>query len=334
MQWLTKAAILALIPFVSAGVLEDRKPHIAKTVTLANGQVIDWVYRDSQGQVATPPPFQPEGMNVSNVATIHSFAGHEQGPAGTVPFLRNNGHDLPMKMPPHKPKSRIAARQYRDRHWYASTAQTVNNHGTTGTFSMFKAYVQSNNDFSLIQTAVERNGVPGVGGSRLQTLEAGWINYPNQRRNPHLFTFFTTNGHQEYADNICSWNTDYKGWIQSDNTYYPGMEMTPLSVVNGEQHDLAISYQLFQGNWWFNVNGKWIGYYPANLFTRNGNTSGQTLESQSDQLNWYGEIYQSEDSMTTTDMGSGHYANEGRGKSAYIRNIAVVGTDGNSFNYD
>lgn len=335
MQFFSKAALLALIPLASPGVLADRQANVAKTVTLANGQVVDWVHRNSQGSIAKPPPHQPAGINISVVAENHIFADHQKGPHGTVPFLRSSGKAMPLKVPPRgQPSSRIASRQYRDRHWYASSAQGGDNHGTSGTFSMFKAFVQNGNDFSLLQTAVERNGIPGIGGSGLQTIEAGWINYPSQRANPHLFTFFTTNGHQEYADNICAWNTDYAGWVQSDNTYYPGMEMTPFSVVDGEQHDLAIAYELFDGNWWFNVNGKWIGYYPANLFTRNGNSADITLESKSDQVNWYGEIYQSEDEMTTTDMGSGYYANEGRGKAAYIRNIAVVGTDGQSFNYD
>lgn len=128
----------------------------------------------------------------------------------------------------------------------------------------------------------------------------------------------------------------YKGWVQSDHTYYPGMALHPYSVVDGAQNDLAIEVKLQDSNWWVGINGKWIGYYPANLFTKSGMKASDTLETKSDHAGWWGEVAQVESSLTTTDMGSGHFAADGKGKSAYIRNILFTNENGeqNSYNPD
>jgi len=66
----------------------------------------------------------------------------------------------------------------------------------------------------------------------------------------------------------------------------------------------------------------YIGYYPANLFSNN--ISGVTLATGSDVIYYYGEIYQSENAETTTDMGSGEFAETGFGHSAYIHNMVYT----------
>ena len=70
--------------------------RVAKSVTLDNGQIIDWVYKDSQGLVASPPPFLPGGSgpmrSVFNETTI--------GPKGTVPILRSSTKNARVKRPP------------------------------------------------------------------------------------------------------------------------------------------------------------------------------------------------------------------------------------------
>ncbi|TQS31417.1 hypothetical protein Golomagni_08299 [Golovinomyces magnicellulatus] len=112
------------------------------------------------------------------------------------------------------------------------------------------------------------------------------------------------------------------------------MALSPLSVIGGEQHDLQIQYSLNKGQWWLAVNGVWVGYYPGSLFTKGSNSPSDTLETLSDSVAWYGEIAQSEDALTTTDMGSGRFAADGKGYAAYIRNIRTTDTSGNVFDYD
>jgi hypothetical protein len=169
--------------------------QIVKTTTNSDGSVIDWVHRDSQvpdGKIATPPPLPVTSLSSTNDssgspwATLRTLnvAGLETPPEGTVPVLRssisatNSNKTLLTKYPPvdpeHVPEFKAEAA---GDHWYASTAQGVNNHGGSASFSMFKAWTESNADFSLLQTAVLRYNVPKPGdNSQLvsQSVEAGW----------------------------------------------------------------------------------------------------------------------------------------------------------------
>ncbi|KAJ6440223.1 protein of unknown function DUF239 [Purpureocillium lavendulum] len=327
---LSRFTLVALLcQSLGEAAVQNRRPHIAKTVTLGNGQVIDWIYKDSQGDVASPPPFGPGGHEI--VPSV--FNETTVGPKGTVPILRSNGEPSRVKVAPPLStpmKSRIGSRQYSGQHWYVSTSQTTDNRGGSAALSMFKAFVAQNDDFSLLQTAVIRS-VPSIG---IQTVEAGWINFPDQKQKPHLFTFFNTNNYQTIGDYLAGWNTDVKGWVQSDTQYFPGIELTPLSVVGGAQKEIHVRYSLHNGSWWLGVNGRWAGYYPAKMFTKNGNSAQKTLQSKSDRINWYGEIYQAEDAQTTTDMGSGHFAADGYGKAAYLHNITYTDMSGRDHDFD
>jgi hypothetical protein len=202
-------------------------------------------------------------------------------------------------------------RQYAGDHWYVSSNQGVNNIGGSAVFSQFDAFVDPN-DFSLLQTCV---------GTSSQTVEAGWINYPDQVAQPHLFTYYNTNGYTKQGNGLGGWNQDVTGWVQYSSTVFPGTVFTPLSVIGGAQHDMQIGYYLHESNWWLEINGNWIGYYPASLFSAGATSGTVSLETMSDNILYYGEIYQSEGPITTTDMGSGEFGTAGAGKAAYIRNM-------------
>jgi hypothetical protein len=92
-------------------------------------------------------------------------------------------------------------------------------------------------------------------------------------------------------------------------------------VIGGAQHEISIEYLLYESNWWLGINGKWIGYYPASLFSAGATSGTVSLETASDNILYYGEIYQSEGPLTTTDMGSGEFGTAGSGKAAYIHNM-------------
>ena len=151
------------------------------------------------------------------------------------------------------------------------------------------------------------------------------INYPNQIAQPHLFTFYTTNGYSANGNNIGGWNREVTGWVQVDTQIFPGTVFSPLSTAGGTQYDLQIQYLLYQGNWWLWVKDRWIGYYPASLFGA-GTNAALSLQTQSSQLTFYGEVYDSHPQFTTTDMGSGKFPNAGFGQAAFIRNIDYTTT--------
>ncbi|KAJ2973127.1 hypothetical protein NUW58_g9020 [Xylaria curta] len=227
-----------------------------------------------------------------------------------------------------------AAESNHGKHWYTSTGQHVDNKGGKGTFSLFGAYVQRSADFSLLQTAVIRSkAAHAKKGTTSQTVEAGWINYPDHGKEPHLFSYFTTNGYSGDGDNIGGWNRDRKGWVQVDKDLYPGIPFKPLSTRGGNQHELEIGYHLADGNWWLWCLDRYIGYYPGSLFSQ-GVNAADTLADHSDIIDFYGEIFNSEEEVTTTDMGSGEWPDAGYGKAAYIHNIVYTDTKGNFQNYN
>jgi len=106
-------------------------------------------------------------------------------------------------------------------------------------------------------------------------------------------------------------------------------------VDGGTQYDMLLEYYLYQGNWWLLVIDRWIGYYPASLFsaTRPSNPSS-TLAQGSDVIFFYGEIVQSDGSLTTTGMGSRRFANAGNTHAAYIRKINYLDTSGTAQSYN
>ena len=75
-----------------------------------------------------------------------------------------------------------------------------------------------------------------------------------------------------------------------------------MSTPGGQQWELFIKYQLYQGNWWLNVSGEWIGYYPSSLFSDPG------LQNQASLIDFYGEIVDSASHLdaTKTQMGTGY----------------------------
>src|SRR6185369_2841619 len=111
-------------------------------------------------------------------------------------------------------------------------------------------YTQWSNEFSLIQMALTHGNEGGV-----QTVEAGWQVYRDLYGDwvPHLFTFYTTNGHRSNGNNIGGYNRDVDGWVQYSSSIFPGMIFTPTSTPGGSQRMIQIKYQLWEGNWWLCV---------------------------------------------------------------------------------
>lgn len=332
---------LGLLSLAAAAPLTS--PHnlpIIKTTTTSKGQILDWVPIESQGKIATPPPLTllKRTPSAHDAALIAAIKPQDSGPPGTVPILRAHGPTKPMKRLPrpedNNSTSTLTARSYAGQHWYASTAQSVNNHGGTARYSLFKAFVEQPSDFSLLQVAVIRNNAAHAGTApKSQTVESGWINYPDQVGDPHLFSFYTTNNYEAYGDNICGWNRDVAGWVQYDADIYPGVPFAPLSTIGGDKYESDIGYYYYEGNWWLSALGKFIGYYPGSLFSQ-GVNAADTLNDHSDQINFYGEIYNSEDGLTTTDMGSGEFPEAGFGNAAYLRQVEYYDTGNYAQTYD
>ncbi|THG19948.1 hypothetical protein TEA_021569 [Camellia sinensis var. sinensis] len=73
-----------------------------------------------------------------------------------------------------------------------------------------------------------------------------------------------------------------------------------------------------RGEWWLQFGNEVVGYWPTSLFSY--------LHDGASQIQWGGEVldYASGGQHTTTQMGSGHFPEEGFGKASYIKNIQIV----------
>ncbi|PHH87709.1 hypothetical protein CDD83_8512 [Cordyceps sp. RAO-2017] len=348
----TLPAMAVLLQAASPAPVDERGGplKVVATTTNAAGQVIDWVEPQSQGRIASPPPVSPfekrDGRAMSAAMVIPADPAMN-GPEGTVPILRSGGPTLPTKRLPepgddglarnnNNNETRAAAPSFAGQHWYASSGQVVANRGGRARFSLYRPYVQSGSDFSLLQTAVIRRSAAHAGGTGrvTQTVEAGWINYPNQVQPPHLFAFYTTNGYRGDGDGVGGWNRDRAGWVQVDRLIYPGVPFGPLSADGGGQYEVEIGFLLYQGNWWLWAVDRYVGYYPGSLFAGGGVDRADTLAAGADAINFYGEIFNSVPWMTTTDMGSGRFPESGFGHAAFIRNIVYVDPAGARRDYD
>lgn len=272
--------------------------------------------------MATPPPVTRElhiGKDKAKVDKLGSFeleADVERGPKGTVPILRkdvsklrfNKSLDECLSKHGHSTielilngRHSIEQPEIGSPHDYAFTGQQVTCYGGEGYLSAYDPYTMEADEFSLMQIGLARGS-----GTGRQTVEGGWQEYRDLYGDwvPHLFVFYTTNGYSKNGDNIGGYNQDVKGWVQYSDLIYPGAVSSPNSTPGGDQYVMFIKYQLFEGNWWFNCNGHWIGYYPAVLFDDSG------LRSQADSVAFFGEVVDSaaHSSATWTDMGSGYWS--------------------------
>lgn len=340
--------------------------HIKKTTKTPGGQVIDWIPLESQGKIASPPSKlerlnDADPMMPDNQATFE-LDGEKvpRGPAGTVPVLRPNLASLNFSLfslddffrkkletdgtqgngstgggDESAPRVKRQGTFNPEPHWYSKAYEFVTNYGAQGQFSVFEPTTEAN-EFSLMQMAVVSEGV----GAVKQTLEAGTIvqkgRYNDVRS--HLFTFFTTNGYGAYGDNVQGWNREFKGWVQVDGGIFPGCILQPPGTIGGQQYKSWIVYRLYQGNWWLWVKDRWIGYYPASLFSAGQPDATKTLAANANKISMYGEVTDrntmADQSFTTTDMGSGQYANTGFGRSGYIHNLLYyAGTTNDNTRY-
>lgn len=323
--------------------------EIVKTTRTPSGQIIDWVPIESQcrsGRIARPPANAPRLVAGTEPAThLTRFElerkDAERGPSGTVPMLRRDFSKL------HTDRSLAdyLSKHGRARkrlvplangfpfvepeiggHAYALTGQTIHCFGGEGNLSAWDPYTQSSNDFSLMQTGLANNE-----SGTLETAEGGWQVFQDLYGDwaAHLFVFYTTNGYSQEGDNIGGYNQDVDGWVQVDNTIFPGTTSSPTSTPGGDQYIMQIKYQLFEGNWWFRCNGRWIGYYPGGLWEGNQSVF-DNLADHASLVSFWGEVYDSEGGHTKTDMGSGYWAQDGWTLAAYQSNLLVQTDPGGS----
>src|SRR5882762_855646 len=131
----------------------------------------------------------------------------------------------------------LAAPEEDGNHRYANSGQSITCWGGSAHLCCFDPYLESSDDFSLIQIGLSNSDL-----GFLQTVEAGWQEYQDLTGDwvPHLFVYYTTNGYSEDGDNEGGYNRDVDGWVQYSDAIYPGAIFSPTSVRGGAQYMIQV----------------------------------------------------------------------------------------------
>lgn len=329
---------------------------IAKTTKTPSGQTLDWVPIDSQtasGHIAAPPPAKSFAHSQKNGGTTKTdwpvtpvsfelqHPSVEQGPPNTVPILRPDISHLTRTIQLKDYFSKRGGLALRKRHFKSQpTAPSLGNYyhctnqqigtffGADGQLNVWDPVVNvpsnSGDDHSIIQFWIQNGHGIGKKGQVLHSIEGGWTVDHNLNGNlrPHLFIYYTTNSYAKDGHNLGGYNRQHAGWVQVSSTVYPGAELEPLSVFNGDQYVLNIQFQFTQDpltqslNWWIGIGGTWMGYYPDNLF-KGG------LADSADFVSSGGEVATGlkNPDLTSDFMGSGWQAQNGWMQAAFLFNL-------------
>ncbi|KAA8542225.1 hypothetical protein F0562_023377 [Nyssa sinensis] len=310
------------------------KPAV-KTIQSPDGDVIDCVTSNLQpafdhpqlkGQEPLEPPDRPKGHDSIDAMT-ESFQlwtdSGESCPEGTIPIRRTTEKDILRASSIRKfgRKLRRGVRHDTMSSDHEHAVAFVNGdqyYGAKASLNVWAPGVTDQYEFSLSQLWV----ISGSFGNDLNTIEAGWQVSPDLYgdNNPRFFTYWTTDAYQTTG----CYNLLCSGFVQTNNKIAIGAAISPRSSYNGRQFDIAIMVwkDPKHGHWWLEFgSGLLVGYWPSFLFSH--------LRSHASMIQFGGEIVNSR-SMgfhTSTQMGSGHFADEGFGKASYFRNLQAVDWD-------
>ncbi|KAM3280334.1 hypothetical protein ACQJBY_047237 [Aegilops geniculata] len=316
------------------------KPPVA-SIQSPDGDIIDCVHILEQPAFDHPllknhtiqmcPSYNPKGMPHHSNITPHLItqAWHQNGkcPEHTIPIRRTKeehvlrassvrrfGTKMPRSIPLVNPINDTNTPNILRGHQYAAASARYDKcYGTKGTFNMWKPAIARANDFSLTQLWVTAGS---YNGNSLNTIEVGWQVYPNLYgdSNTRLFIYWTRDAYQTTG----CYNLLCSGFIQTSNQITIGGSISPTSTYGGTQYDIDILVWKDRagGNWWLQVGGYNVGYWPSYIFS--------DLAHSASTIMWGGEIFSPDVGQTSTHMGSGHFPNEGFGKASHIKNIQVV----------
>lgn len=322
--------------------LETRQSllKIVKTTRTPSGQILDWIPAESQvsnGKIAAPPPIdsiparaEDKLKPVKAVTFELDDLSIERGPTGTVPVVRPDlsrlTRTIALKDYAQKRGGLLVNKTRRNKnpsdpnpfgYFHAINSENTKLYGCDGFLNVWDPTVDNpggpGDDHSIMQTWLQNYDKP-----QTQSIEAGWTvdKDLNGDTTAHIFTYYTTNGYSADGNDLGGYNRLYDGWKQYSATIFPGIRINGVSAPGGQQLDVSIKFQLYQGNWWFAVQGVWIGYYPASLF--NGG-----LGNHAEWIGFGGEVYSSlaNPSLTKDQMGSGRQAQDGWTHAAFQKNL-------------
>ncbi|XP_075496248.1 protein neprosin-like isoform X2 [Primulina tabacum] len=323
------------------------------TIQSPDGDIIDCIHKRKQPALDHPllqkhkiqrvAPEMPKVMktvkNSSNSFDERLMGGagwqmwHQNGqrcPKGTIPVRRSTSHDVLRAKSLYdfgKKQKTAGMAQFASRLSSVDAPDVVNAYttasdevyGARATINVWDPSIETVNEFSLSQIWVLSGSFDG---SDLNSIEAGWQVSPELYgdNRPRLFTYWTSDAYQATG----CYNLLCSGFVQTNSRIAIGAAISPVSSMGGNQYDITILIWKDPklGNWWMRFgDNTLVGYWPNELFTH--------LADRATMVEWGGEIVNSgtNDEHTTTQMGSGQFAQDGFGKASYFRNLEIVDSD-------
>lgn len=300
---------------------------------LDNGSYFDCVVTMTQSAVrahhitrlATPPTLKRTSARAGKAAPSQLSLGLRDAygnaiscPDGTVPMQRLSLDRLMkfrtlrdfMAKEPSASGSSIAP-DWNPTHFHAYGYQYVNNYGANSWLNLWNP----SGDFTLSQMWIQSRQA-----SPLQSLEAGWVHYPDKfGSNAVLFIYYTPNGYSSGC-----WDLDCSAFVQTSNAFALGAPWNNYSTFGGTQWGFGEQWQYYQGNWWLFIQGTAIGYYPGSVYDNGeltfGNASYTAFGGETDTK-----------SSVYPPMGSGDWASGGFGYAAFQNTVFYIDQNYNTW---
>ncbi|XP_017406518.1 uncharacterized protein LOC108319780 isoform X2 [Vigna angularis] len=146
-------------------------------------------------------------------------------------------------------------------------------------------------------------------------ISAGWHVVP-QLYGDYSTRFYTSWTTDNFKKTGC-YNILCAGFVQTSKEIYLGAPLGQPSVYGGPTYDFSqsISQDPVTKNWWIHVKRKFIGYFPAKLFTN---------MSSANEVGWGGRTRTASGTLSP-QMGSGHLPDGNCSHSGYFRKVTIEG---------
>nr|CAD1840404.1 unnamed protein product [Ananas comosus var. bracteatus] len=300
------------------------KPAV-KSIQSPDGDIIDCVHISHQPAFDHPflqnhtiqmrPNFHPEGLYAESKVSAGEKSRpvlqmwHQKGASSVKKYGRKKHKSFPNPLSVDPDLLNESGHQHA-----IAYVEGDKYYGAKATINVWEPKIQQPNEFSLSQLWI----LGGSFGEDLNSIEAGW------QVSPDLYGI-TTQGYsliglvmhikQQGATTYCvldsSKLTVRLQWVPAST---PSLAMVVPSMISDPK----------EGNWWMQFGNDYVlGYWPSFLFSY--------LADSASMIEWGGEVVNSEldGEHTSTQMGSGHFPEEGFGKSSYFRNIQIVDASNN-----
>ena len=233
------------------------------------------------GNIATPPPAetmrQTQNANITPTtqidagSLIDAFGNATRCEDNTIPMRRVTLEDMTQfnTLRDFFAKGRTGAGDSYDPnmpepgdayvHHYATAYKNVTNLGGNSDLNLWNPKVDTSKGDAMSLSQQWYSA-----GSPLQTAEVGWQVQPNAwgTNKAVLFIYYTAD---DYNNTGC-YNLDCGAFVQVANDWYFGDGFTHYSKFGGTQYYFQAEFYLYQGNWWLELGGEWVGYYVGSIY--------------------------------------------------------------------